>query len=221
MKNRSRNYFNGILKSLAIAACISLAAPYVCAEDDPDKLADLTWVEMINSVPTGKASELVQKFQEKEARGQLYSKYKDKCNIESYRNKEVILITIPAKLLFGPNSTELLSDGAAKYLEPIKRYLKTPDMWRVMLVMHTDNTGSEVYRDRLTEQRVLSAYQWFEDQPNLDTSYLFPYALGDEYPLPGNHNETMDLRDKNRRLEIYLVPGEKMVEDAKKGRIAY
>ena len=63
--------------------------------------------------------------------------------------------------------------------------------------------------------------EWFENQPGLDTSYLFPYAMSDDQPLNGCPNNNMDNRAKNRRLEIYLVPGEKMVEQAKHGRIAF
>ena len=137
--------------------------------------------------------------------------------MEAYRNKEVLLITIPAHLLFAPNSTEL-KQGASDYLSPIKRYLKDPDMYRVMLVMHTDNTGSAVFRDQLTADRVNTVFDWF-DNTGIDTRYLFSYALGDDMPL--KPNDSMENRDKNRRLEIYLVPGKKMVEQAQKGRIAF
>lgn len=191
---------------------------------DVDKLADLTWAEMINSVDLGKTANLVKEFQEKEARGVLlrkgspYADASNGCRVESYRRKEVLLITIPASDLFAPNDT-VLKPGADKFLMPVRRYLKTPDMWRVMLVMHTDNTGSELYRDRITEMRVMSIYDWFENQSGVDTDYLFPYSLSDDAPL--KNNNTMENRAKNRRLEIYLVPGEKMVQRAKSGRLAY
>lgn len=90
-------------------------------------------------------------------------------------------------------------------------------MYRVMLVMHTDNTGSEPYREQLTVDRVNAVFDWF-DNSGSDTRYLFSYALGDDMPL--RPNDSMDNRDKNRRLEIYLVPGSKMVQQAQKGRIA-
>jgi outer membrane protein OmpA-like peptidoglycan-associated protein len=128
-----------------------------------------------------------------------------------------LVITIPADILFAPNDTEL-KVGANEYLQPIKRYLRTPDMYRVLLVMHTDNTGSEQYRDELTQARVDAVFDWFDDS-EADTRYLFPYAFGDEMPIV--QNTSMDNRAKNRRLEIYLVPGQKMLEQAKKGRIAF
>lgn len=186
-----------------------------------DALDDLSFTEMINSVPIDdKSAELVRKFQDKEARDRVLKSYgmnRNGCNVETYRNKEVILITIPASKLFAPNSTELRSD-ASSYLSPLKRYLKDPGMYRVLIVMHTDNTGSEAYREKITEERSTAVFDWFDNQ-NLDTEYLFSYAYADDMPLA--ENNSMSNRDKNRRLEIFLVPGEKMAEQAKKGRIVF
>lgn len=184
------------------------------------ELDEMDFIEMLNSVDTGTGSALIQKFQAKEGKNRLLNgKYNPsgECKVEAFRNKEVLLITIPADLLFSPNETEL-KNGAQDYLAPIKRYLKDPDMFRVMLVMHTDNTGSDEYRDRITYERVNSVFDWFEDS-GANTKYLFSYALGDEMPL--KPNDSMENRRQNRRLEIYLVPGEKMVEQARKGRIAF
>lgn len=185
-----------------------------------EELDSMDFIEMLNSVETGSASSLIQKFQAKEGKNRLLNgKYNPggECNVEAFRNKEVLLVTIPAHLLFEPNSTYLRA-GAQDYLTPIKRYLKDPDMFRVILVMHTDNTGSEEYRDQLTAERVNSVFDWFEDS-GANTTYLFSYALGDEMPL--RPNDSMENRRMNRRLEIYLVPGTKMVEQAIKGRIAF
>lgn len=198
----------------------------VSAEEAPEKSArmedldELDFIEMLNSVDVSKASELIQKFQTKEGKTKLLNgKYnpKGECTVEAFRNKEVLLITIPAHLLFAPNSTEL-KNGASDYLAPVRRYLREPDMYRVMLVMHTDNTGSETYRENLTLERVNAVFDWFYHSGS-DTRYLFSYALGDDMPL--KENNSMENRDKNRRLEIYLVPGKKMLEEAQKGRISF
>ncbi|MDE6697686.1 MAG: OmpA family protein [Muribaculaceae bacterium] len=187
-------------------------------------LEDMTFAQMIRSVDLSKepkAADLIKKYQELEARqklmnGPLSPKQGD-CNIELYRKKEVILITIPASYLFAPNSTEL-SDRAAKYLKPIMRYMKDPDMFRVLFVMHTDNTGSLQYRDNITADRVDAVAAWFDDQ-GADTSYTFSYAFGDEAPLVPN--TSIENRNKNRRLEVFLMPGTKMLEEAKKGKIDF
>lgn len=185
----------------------------------PD-LDAMSFVEMLNSVDLGKSSELICRFQAKEGNNRLLNgKYgkNSRCTVEAYRNKEVLVVTIPADLLFAPNETEL-KPSAGEYLAPLKRYLKEPDMYRVLLTMHTDNTGSDSYRDQLTLDRVESVFNWFEDS-NADTRYLFDYAMSDDIPL--EPNTSIDSRRKNRRLEVYLVPGKRMLEQAKKGRIAF
>lgn len=203
---------------------VCFAASPSTLKDDGDQrieeLDDLDFIEMLNSVDPGSGSALIQKFQAKEGKNKLLNGVYNpsgECKVEAFRNKEVLLITIPAHLLFEPNETELKSK-ASEYLTPIRRYLKDPDMFRVLLVMHTDNTGSEEYRERLTVERVNSVFDWFEDSGS-NTKYLFSYALGDDMPL--RPNDSMENRKNNRRLEIYLVPGTKMVEQAKKGRIAF
>ena len=191
------------------------------AAENLDDLDELNFIEMVNSVPLdGKSAELIRKFQEKEGRNRLYGREynsKNNCTVETYRNKEVLLVTIPASSLFPPNTTELRPD-ASKLLEPLKRYLRDPDMYRVLMVMHTDNTGSEAYRERLTEERSKAVADWYSDQ-GADTTYLFPYAFSDDMPLV--ENNSMSNRERNRRLEVYLVPGKKMLEQAKKGRIVF
>ncbi|MDE6717996.1 MAG: OmpA family protein [Muribaculaceae bacterium] len=186
-----------------------------------EALDELSFTEMISSVPLDeKTAALIRKFQDKEARERVLKSYglsRNGCNVETFRNKEVLLITIPASKLFYPNSTELRPD-AANLLNPVTRYLKEPDMYRVLIVMHTDNTGSEAYRERITEERSTAVFDWFEGK-GLDTEYLFSYAYADEMPL--KENNSMSNRDTNRRLEIYLVPGQKMVDQAKKGRMVF
>lgn len=211
------NFFKVIFVSLVLLFCSSVA---IAAEPETN-LDDLTFSQMLKSVDLSKeskAAELIRKFQNLEARNKLMSgplsPKKGVCNIEACRNKEVILITIPASALFEPNATVLLSQ-ADTYLTPIRRYMKDPDMFRVLLVMHTDNTGSEKYRDDITADRVDAVMAWFEDT-GADTSYTFSYAYGDESPLVPN--TSYENRDKNRRLEIYLMPGKKMLNAAKKAK---
>lgn len=215
--------YRRILVVLLVFIIPALVSAKVNEKIEPGRISaldEMDFIEMLNSVETGKASSLIQKFQAKEGKNRLLNgRYNPsgECKVEAFRNKEVLLITIPAHLLFDPNETTLKS-GAEDYLSPIRRYLKEPDMFRVMLVMHTDNTGSEEYRDKVTMDRVNAVFDWFEES-GADTSYLFSYALGDEMPL--RPNDSMENRRQNRRLEIYLVPGEKMVQQALKGRIAF
>ena len=234
MKNLSTILFSSLLAvSMVFAPCQEANAwnPFKPKKKQEPKeavqpvrdenLDDMSFIEMINSVPLDeKSAALIRKFQEKEGRNRLHTRdynSKNGSSVETFRNKEVLLVTIPASNLFGPNETEL-RHGADAMLAPLKRYLKDPDMYRVLMVMHTDNTGSEKYRDYITEERAASVFDWFASQ-GVETKYLFPYAMGDEMPLV--RNNSMENRDKNRRLEVYLMPGKKMLDLAKKGRIVF
>lgn len=235
MKNQLNNFKTAALGVVLVLTAFGATAQNrqtyrvaeVSAMDVPAKaerledLDEMSFTEMINSVKLdSKSAELIRKFQEKEGRNRLFSREyneKNRCTVETYRNKEVLLVTIPAASLFAPNDT-VLTRQADALLSPLKRYLKDPDMYRVLMVMHTDNTGSEEYRDNLTEARSQAVADWFDDH-GADTTYLFPYAFGDDMPLV--ENNSMANRERNRRLEVYLVPGKKMLEQARKGRIVF
>lgn len=212
------------IKNIAISmmlVAVGLSAYADKTDTRDERLDDMSFTEVLNSVPLDeKSAALIRKFQEKEGVSRLYKRPYAENNgssVHKYRNREVLLVTIPASNLFGPNEIEL-KKGAEKYLAPIKRYLKDGDMYRVLLVMHADNTGSESYREKITEERSTEVFRWFVNE-GCDTGHLFSYAYADEMPLVDNNS--LANREKNRRLEIYLVPGKKMLEQAKKGKIVF
>lgn len=226
MKNLLKTLDKKMKKTLIIIGAMLLLLGYpvrVGASQPQEELDTMTLIEMLNSVDTGGKSDLIQKFQEKEARAKLSPKFdtqeakKEGFRLETTRNKEVLIVTIPASVLFAPNAIDLTS-RAAEYLAPFKRYMDKSDTYRVLLVMHTDNTGSPEYQEQITGDRVDAVFEWFDKQ-GVDTSYVFPYAYGSVVPLADN--DSQENRNKNRRLEIYLMPGEKMVEMAKKGKIEF
>ncbi len=126
--------------------------------------------------------------------------------VESFRYNEIIRITIPAAKLFAPNDTTL-APSADKLLRPLLQCLRTPDYYHMLLVMHSDDTGNTAYNYSLTTQRVLDIFNWFERNGAV-TDFLIPYAAGSLEPLVPNNST--DNRSRNRRLEIYLIPGEAM-----------
>ncbi len=214
-----QNYnMKNLLKTL-IFSSLFILLPFISHAQT--ELDEMTKEELLFSLALGKQAPLIKKFQEKEATRLLNNNYNPKkngCNIETMRSGEVIIITIPTDLLFLPNERTLIDD-CNNFLSPIQRYLKTPDFYRVLLVMHTDDTGSETYTDELSLDRVDAVFDWFETH-NTNTTYLFPTASGASEPLFGTKNNTVKNRAKNRRLEIYLIPGEEMLRQAKLGRIA-
>lgn len=135
--------------------------------------------------------------------------------VDLMRDDEVVLVTIPTDDLFAPNDT-LLSQTAAAKLRPIISHITDPMMFKVVYAVHTDNTGSPTYNLWLSHERNTSIYDWFLNNVSEDL-IIIPYELGDTDPLVSN--DSRKGRRENRRLEIFLIPGPKLISMAQKGTL--
>lgn len=138
---------------------------------------------------------------------------KKKYIVDLTRNDEVIVVTIPSDDLFLPNDT-LLSPTAPAKLSPIVSILRDPEMYKMVYSVHTDNTGSPSYNLYLSHERNNSLYDWLLDNISEDL-IVIPYESGDTEPIAAN--DSREGRKENRRIEIYLIPGPKMITLAHKG----
>lgn len=132
------------------------------------------------------------------------------------RNGEVLMITIPARALFYHNETTLTEQGK-EVLKPILEFLRTKQLYKIVLAMHSDNTGNEIYTMELTTKRVNSIFDWLGEKDKSKTDYVIPYALGCNDPIVDNNS--IINRDRNRRLVVYVIPEKTMIYQAKKGKI--
>lgn len=182
------------------------------AKDNDDDIYDMSLDEnlVIPEIKNDKQADKIQAFQYDMAVAFKHSNYE----VEVMRDDEVIVITIPASQLFEPNDTVLSKLGEAQ-LKPFLRMLTNPGFYKMLLVMHSDNTGSSEYTLNLTRQRVNAVFDWFDENGSVD--YVVPYALGETDPIVDNNS--VENRKRNRRLEIYLVPEKTMIQQAKKGNI--
>ncbi len=197
---------------LTILALLLIAGlQTINAKDDYD-IYDLSLDEnlVLPEIKNEKQADKIQDYQLDMAVAFKKSNY----DVEIMRDDEVIVITIPASQLFDANDTVLNQVGVER-LKPFLRMIKNPGFYKMLLVMHSDNTGSEVYTLNLTRQRVNAIFDWFDENGSVD--YVVPYALGDTDPIVDNNS--VENRKRNRRLEIYLVPEKTMIQQAKKGVI--
>ena len=201
-------------KITSILKLLLLVTTLACYLQGNAKKIDIYELSLDQNLATpeikNKLKDAVQDFQYKQAVELIKQNYE----VELTRDNEVIIVTIPAERLFDSNDTVLAATGPAA-LKPMLRYLKNPGFYKLLLVMHSDDTGSKAYTVRLTRSRVNAVYDWFD--ANGDVDYIVPYALGSNDPL--NANDSMEKRRKNRRLEIYIVPNDVMLEQAKRGAI--
>ena len=135
--------------------------------------------------------------------------------IELLRGDEVIKLTIPMDKLFYPNDTAFLSK-ADLLLRPIARYGEEEGMYHILVVTHSDNTGSIDYCLNLTSNRAERLCAKLK-QLGLKTKEVVMYAMGSEEPV--TDNLTMESRRKNRRTDIYLIPGDEMIRRSLRGKL--
>lgn len=192
---------------LAIVALVNVKVE----AQNVENIYDLALDENLYQPQLGKTSDVIAQFQLSTARALK----REGNTVELMRSGEVIVVTVGASQLFDPCST-VLSELGAMVLKPFTKYLATPGLYKMILVMHSDNTGSAEYTLELTQARVDAVYDWFD--ANAAADYVVPYALGSIEPLYPNNS--VENRKANRRLEIYLVPGYTMIEQAKSGKIS-
>lgn len=150
----------------------------------------------------------------------LAQKLKSRYTVDLMRDDEVIVVCIPTDDLFLPNDT-LFSQYALGQIAPLFELMKEPYTYKILLALHTDDTGSELYRQNLATARIYSAYDLMMDAIDQgkisEDIVIIPYAMADTEPLVAN--DTRKHRKENRRLEIYFIPGPELIENARKGNL--
>lgn len=210
-----RNHMKSLVLALTVACALCLPV-VVDAKKEVVDIYELSLKENIEipEADNDKAASRVRALQ-----GAVYEWLSNKgLDVYTMRDGEVVTVNFPASVLFAPNDTKLTQKGK-EMLTPILQFLSTPGLYKMLLVMHSDNTGSSTYTNRLTVDRVNSVFDWMEVAGSVD--FVVPYALGDSEPIEGNDNNSMKNRERNRRLEVYLVPEEGMMALAKKDNLHF
>lgn len=141
-------------------------------------------------------------------------------SVDILRSSDVICVSIPSDELFLPNDT-LLDSNADKYLPKLLPLMADPYMYKVLVCVHSDDTGSNEYLARLTDMRQNSIYEWLlqqiDDGKISEDLVVIPFAMGNnEYLVDNNSREN---RRQNRRVEFYFIPGPKLLDLARQNRL--
>lgn len=133
------------------------------------------------------------------------------------RDDEIIVATIPCSKLFAPNSTELTASGK-KLLAPFQSFVKHPTMYKLVVAVHSDNTGDAQYSDKLTEERADNIEAFLAAIPDRPAvCNIVPYGMGQDDPV--NDNGSVKKRAANRRVEIFVIPEWQMDQMARSGKL--
>lgn len=140
--------------------------------------------------------------------------YRDGYDVETMRNGEVVIAVIPTDDLFVPNESRMLP-SAEKIFSRFNRFFSTPAKFKVLIAAHSDDTGSEDYNYNLTESRINAILDYLESQ-KLTVENATGFPMGSQNPVTDNSNRAN--RAKNRRIEIYIMPDEGLLAEARSSK---
>lgn len=130
---------------------------------------------------------------------------------EIIREGEGIIVKFDSGILFDVNKSELKS-AAMTNIQNLSKSLKDNPETNVLIIGHTDDTGSDAYNSRLSERRA-EAVKAFAMNQGIMSGRLSTSGKGEYEPIAENTSE--EGRSKNRRVEIVIVANDKMKEEAK------
>lgn len=134
-------------------------------------------------------------------------------NAEVIREGEGIIVKFDSGILFDVDQSALKSEAKAN-IESLATSLKNNPQTNILIVGHTDATGTDAYNYRLSERRAASVKSYAVAQ-GISASRLTTEGRGETEPI--SDNTTDSGKAQNRRVEIVIVANEAMKADARAG----
>lgn len=136
------------------------------------------------------------------------------AQVESVNDGQAILVTFSSGILFATNSSSLNAASQNSLSEFATSLRNNPDT-DIQIIGHTDNTGSDAINNPLSEKRAQAVYN-FLLQKGVAGNRMYSSGMGSTQPVADN--STVNGRAENRRVEILILPNEKMLQDAEQGK---
>jgi OOP family OmpA-OmpF porin len=112
-------------------------------------------------------------------------------------------ISLNSAVLFATGSA-VLKPEAKKELNGVMNEVKDFPGVQIVIEGHTDNVGSDVINKTLSEKRAKAVSDYFETALKGKKMKINYYGYGAQYPIAPN--ETSAGREKNRRVELVVLP---------------
>lgn len=136
------------------------------------------------------------------------------AQVESVNDGEAIKVTFESGILFPTNSSTLNSASRTSLNQFATSLINNPDT-DIKIYGHTDNTGSDAINNPLSEKRADAVYSYL-NQKGVPSTRMAAQGMGSTKPVADNSTATG--RTQNRRVEVYILPNQKMIQEAKQGK---
>lgn len=122
--------------------------------------------------------------------------------VQVIESDDSIRLVMPGNITFKTDSADINS-SFYPVLNSVARVLKKYDNSTVLVSGHTDSTGSAEYNLNLSRERAQSVASYLEGQ-GIKASRFEVLGMGSSNPIASN--DTSAGREKNRRVEIKIIP---------------
>jgi chemotaxis protein MotB len=127
----------------------------------------------------------------------------DKSELNVYLKDGKVYVAMEEKLLFKTGSSTIDKRGRDAIIK-LGRILENNIDTEILIEGHTDNTGPNKYNWKLSTERALSVVDILQENTKISPNRITASGRGMHKPVADNSTETG--RQKNRRIEIILVP---------------
>lgn len=182
----------------------ALPMPALC-QAEADAL-ELTFAQNLETPDVPKKAETYVRTHMDQLRRTLL---KSDLDVNLVRNGEVLQVTIPCEILFATSSVEL-KQSAVKTLNKLGLIVRDPHRYKVLVAVHTDDTGDDIYADSISAARANAIDDGLWQIAGEKETNVIPYGIGKDEPLVSNTSRNN--RAKNRRVEIFIIPDEGLLE---------
>ena len=135
-----------------------------------------------------------------------------KCKAGKYSGADIdavgaigaaVRVTLDGNVLFDFDSAQLRDEAIKELNEATKIIEKYPGA-RVIVEGHTDSKGSDEYNLELSERRAISVKEHLVSNGALEASNSETKGFGEGRPVANNDTESG--RQKNRRVDLIIIP---------------
>ena len=136
------------------------------------------------------------------------------AQVESVNEGQAIKVTFESGILYATNSSTL-NAASRSSLDKFATSLQNNPDTEVRIYGHTDSSGSDAINNPLSQRRAESVYNYLLSK-GVSGSRIESQGFGSSQPVADNN--TVAGRSQNRRVEVFILPNAKMIQDAKEGK---
>lgn len=137
------------------------------------------------------------------------------AQVETINDGQAIKVTFESGILFATNSSTLNSASRTALTQFANSLNSNPDT-NVQIQGHTDSTGNDNINVPLSRERAASVEKFLVGQ-GVQTNRMTIEGFGSSQPVADN--STAAGKAQNRRVEVYILPNAKMIQEAEAGTL--